>query len=148
MSSVKAIKGALNNFLATYTSRNSDYDGYWLFGLLVKDLTNLNFDLLKEFKEPSRPTSLQFAEISAAKKFRCQMQKTGVSVARIAEARLEITKTSDTISGFYGKWGRTAHVIRVYAHVKTNHGRLFTAETSLFAAPHSFFFESRSTRRL
>ena len=83
MNGVKPIKGALNNFLATYTSRNSDYDGYWLFGLLIKDLTNLNFDLLKEFKEPSRPTPLQFAEISATKKFRYQIQKAGVSIARI-----------------------------------------------------------------
>lgn len=148
MNSVKAIRGVLNNFLATYTSRNSDYDGYWLFGLLIKDLVNLNFDLLKDVKETSRPTPLQFAEISAARKFRHQLQKAGVSAARITEARLEITKTSDTICSFHGHWGRTAHVVRVYAHVKSNHSRLFTAETSLFVAPHSFFFERRSTRRL
>jgi hypothetical protein len=108
MNSVKAIRGALNNFLATYTSRNSDYDGYWLFGLLVKDLVALDFDLLKEISHPSRPTPLQFAEISAAKKFRFQMQKAGVNSARVAEARLKITKTSDTLSGFQGHWACTA----------------------------------------
>ena len=148
MNSVKAIRGALNNFLATYTSRNSDYDGYWLFGLLVKDLVHLDFDLLKEFKEPSRPTPLQFAEISAARIFRYQMQKAGVSAPRIAEARLKITKTPDTISNFQGHRAWTAHVLRVHAHVKSNHGRLFTAETTVLAAPHSFLFESRSTLRL
>ena len=30
-----ALKGVLAGFLGTYTSRNSDYRGYWLLGFLV-----------------------------------------------------------------------------------------------------------------
>ncbi|MDR3406547.1 MAG: hypothetical protein P4L99_28945 [Chthoniobacter sp.] len=148
MKNVKAIKGALNNFVATYTSRNADYDGYWLFGLLVEDLTELKFDLLKEAKDLPHPTPSQFAEILAAKQFRHQMQSAGVSVARITEALLEITKSSDATSVMIGDRAYTSHLIHVCAQAKSNHGRLFKAETSVFAAPHSFFLESRSTRRL
>ncbi len=34
----RIIKAVLDNFLGTYTSRYSDFHGYWLFGFLVKDL--------------------------------------------------------------------------------------------------------------
>jgi hypothetical protein len=44
----RIIKGVLHNFLGTYTSRYSDYDGYWLFGMLVRDVEELSIDLLPE----------------------------------------------------------------------------------------------------
>ncbi len=41
-----AIRGALNGFLGTYTSRYSDFGGYWLFGLVANELRQLQIDLL------------------------------------------------------------------------------------------------------
>ena len=32
----RVIKSVLHNFLGTYTSRYSDYNGYWLFGFMVE----------------------------------------------------------------------------------------------------------------
>ena len=46
MAKRRAIRGVLGNFLGTFTSRYSDYDGYWLFGFLVADLKDLRIDLL------------------------------------------------------------------------------------------------------
>ena len=42
----RIIKGVLHNFIGTYTSRYSDYDGYWLFGMVVRDVAELRIDLL------------------------------------------------------------------------------------------------------
>ena len=39
----RTIKGVLDNFLGTYTSRYSDYDGYWLFGMVVGEVTDYWF---------------------------------------------------------------------------------------------------------
>jgi hypothetical protein len=47
MASLRAIKCALHNFLGTYSSRYSEYSGYWLFGFLVNDLTRIDFDLFE-----------------------------------------------------------------------------------------------------
>jgi hypothetical protein len=49
--------GALHNFLATFTSGYSDYDGYWLFGFLLKDADELRIDLLNPNSDipPSAP---------------------------------------------------------------------------------------------
>ena len=46
MTTRKAIKSVLDNFLGTYISRYSDYDGYWLFGFLVKESPHLKINLL------------------------------------------------------------------------------------------------------
>jgi hypothetical protein len=35
------LKGVLRNFLDTHVSRYSDFDGYWLFGLLMHDVGDL-----------------------------------------------------------------------------------------------------------
>ena len=42
MATADVIKSVLRNFLETFASRYTDYDGYWLFGFLVEhDLNEL-----------------------------------------------------------------------------------------------------------
>src|SRR5688572_4808609 len=56
------VLGALRNFLGTFTSRNSDADGYWIFGQVVGKAESLEIDLLQPAKarsakaEGSQPT--------------------------------------------------------------------------------------------
>lgn len=48
MPTQRAIRGVLGNFLGTYTSRYSEHDGYWLFGLVVAELGELEVNLLAD----------------------------------------------------------------------------------------------------
>ena len=91
----RIIKGVLHNFLGTYTSRYSDYDGYWLFGMLVRDVEELSIDLLCPSIDAASPLSAVAAIQLAAQKFREQMEKSGLSVLCAQEARLHIMKLND-----------------------------------------------------
>ena len=68
MASRRVIKGVLGNFLGTYVSRYSDYDGYWLFGFLVGDLGELRINLLgQSVSDPDTPiTTLSHGRILRA----------------------------------------------------------------------------------
>ena len=46
----KRVKGVLDNFLGTFTSRYLDHNGYWVFGMLVGDLGELRIDLLRSIE--------------------------------------------------------------------------------------------------
>jgi hypothetical protein len=50
----RKIRGVLHNFLATYSSRYSDYDGYWLFGVLAQESGHLQIDLVNPDQDPQR----------------------------------------------------------------------------------------------
>src|SRR3954464_10587593 len=99
MTTSRSLRGALRNFLSTYTSRYSDYDGYWLFGFLVPRLDQLSIDLLG----PS-PTvvahPLQAAIRSAIERFHDQLRKAGLDSARLRAARLDIRKLAEPVQGF------------------------------------------------
>ena len=73
----RAILGVLGNFLGTYTSRYSDYEGYWLFGFLVTDIGELRIDLLAPSAGES-DAPLGVAVRSAAAQFADQVQKAGL----------------------------------------------------------------------
>ncbi len=73
MATRRTMRGVLGNFLGTYTSRYSDFDGYWLFGFLVSDLGEFRIDLLAP--NPGEPnTPLAVAVQLAAAKFDDQMR--------------------------------------------------------------------------
>jgi hypothetical protein len=42
----RRLTGMLFGFLDAFSSRHSDYDGYWIFGLLVRECAHVSFDLL------------------------------------------------------------------------------------------------------
>ena len=48
MTSRRVIPGVLHNFLGTFTSRYSDFDGYWVFGFLIESMDRVRIDLLSE----------------------------------------------------------------------------------------------------
>jgi hypothetical protein len=91
MTTRRAIRGVLGNFLGAYTSRYSDFEGHWLFGFLIADLDELGIDLLRPPSGESA-TPLRAAVRIAAVEFADQLQKAGLARQRIAEARLTIRK--------------------------------------------------------
>src|SRR4051794_17775759 len=98
MATRKVIRGVLSNFLSTYVSRYSDYDGYWLFGFLVSDLGELRIDLLVPIVgDPDTP--LGAAIRSAAAKFADQAGKAGLTRSQVRDAWLAILRLPGPVGG-------------------------------------------------
>src|SRR5206468_1458652 len=91
----RVVKAVLKNFLGTYTSRYSDYCGYWLFGFLVGDLDEVQFDLLTR-AGGNQNTPRAVATLLAATKFADQMCKAGLKPSQFRDARLRIKKLMGT----------------------------------------------------
>lgn len=146
----KKIKGVLYNFLRTYTSRNSDYQGYWLFGMLVREgLPELWIDLLNPSNTSPKVTSLVVSVTAklAVQKFQEQMERAGLPLSCVSEAYLEIARFPDLLKGQVNGRICGLHKVRFLARVVCNHGKTFESEFTLFIAPHNPLAESRSTRR-
>ena len=75
MATRRAFKGVLRNFLATYTSRYSDYDGYWVFGLIEGHLDGLQIDLRGSTEALQGMPQLSEAVRIARQKFAEQLGK-------------------------------------------------------------------------
>jgi hypothetical protein len=142
----RIIKSVLHNFLGTYTSRYSDYDGYWLFGLLIRDVGELRIDLLCPSVDTTAPRAVVATIQLAAQKFREQMEKAGLSGLCAREARLDITSSRDLQRGFVNGRMSVGHTVRFVARVISDYGKTYEHEVSVFVAPHNAEVETRSAR--
>jgi hypothetical protein len=142
----KAIKGVLHNFLETYTSRYSDYDGYWLFGVLIEELEQFNINLLDTGCGTTESAPMTAAVQLAATKFQEQMGKAGLSMSCIREARLAATKSSNLRNGYVNGHRSTGFDISFIARAVSHGGKSYECRKSVFVAPHDPDVELRSTR--
>ena len=142
----RAIKGVLGNFLGTYTSRYSDYDGYWVFGLLFDSIETLMIDLLSS-KNPATESAPMAAAIEIARrKFLEQMSKAGVEQSFIREARLEISKLPQQLSGFVNERTCFGNNVKFVVTVVLDSGKTCESNAVVFVAPHNPKVERQSTR--
>ena len=138
MPSRRVLKGVLCNFLGTYTSRYSEYDGYWLFGFLVEELATARFDLLAP---PGRADDLLTeSHRLAARLFADQLAKSGLDRSAVVSAMLDVKRGASTLVSDEG-W---QYEFRADATTET--GKRFECATRVFVAPHDPKNESRSTR--
>jgi hypothetical protein len=142
------LNGALHNFLATFTSRYSDYDGYWLFGFLLNDADELEIDLLNADSELPVSSPLEFARNIAGQKFREQLAKAGLNISCAREACVTITKLPEIRRGLVNGHVSDGHEVRCLASVITDLGGSYQRRMSIFVAPHNSELELRSTRRV
>ncbi len=142
----RRIKGILHNFLGTYTSRYSDLEGYWLFGLSIADVSKLAIDLLNPAVGATESAPLAAAVRLAALKFREQLEKGRCDVLVIREARLDITKSPEVSRGLVNGRMTVGHNFLFVATAVTDLGRIYKGEMSVFVAPHDPGIERRSTR--
>src|SRR5438552_16212691 len=99
------LKGVLHNFLATYTSRYSDHDGYWLWGLLAADLDKLQIDLLEAGHHTSDSELASAAADTARAKFSEHLEKARIPKAFVREAHLTVSRSSLPTRGLVnGLW--------------------------------------------
>src|SRR5947208_2892699 len=94
----RRITGVLCGFLDTFVSRYSDYDGYWIFGLLVHECPEVSFDLLRGSSGMQGPPVFAAAASIARSRFASLLGKHCIPAEFVSEARVVISKR-DAMSG-------------------------------------------------
>jgi hypothetical protein len=145
MAKRKVIKSVLRGFLGTYMSRYSDYHGYWLFGFLVSEQGQMDFDLLGRGDRDAR-TPLAFAEQLAATKFEDQARKASLDPSQIQEARLRISRSPDAADGLVNGHTVAGFNFAFKAFSVMDDGRRYECEQVVFVARHDPIIELRSMR--
>jgi len=145
MATRRAIRGVLGNFLGTYTSRYSDYNGYWLFGFLIDDLGDLRIDLLQTSAvESTNP--LGVAIRSAVVKFADQLQKARLVGSQITEAWLIIQKLPGVVKGSINGVSCVGDNVNFSVEAVMDGGRKYERKQVVFVASHNATVELRSMR--
>ena len=144
----RKLNGALHNFLATFTSRYSDYDGYWLFGFLLNDTDELKIDLLNPNCHIQSSAKLQVAAIIAHQKFQDQLAKASLNISCAREAYVTLTRLPGPRRGVVNGHVSDGHEIRCLVTVVTDPGKTYQRRINIFVAPHNPEIESRNARRL
>lgn len=139
----RTIKSVLNNFLGTYTSRYSNFDGYWLFGFLQEAV---KIDLTQTELSEDSCTPLYFVKQLAAAKFREQIVKTNLESLFLKEAHLNITKSVNSINGYVNGHLYCGFTMKFEVTATTDLGKVYQSKVVLFVAPHNSRVESRSAR--
>ena len=131
------MRSVLHNFLDTYTSRNSDYRGYWLHGQLLADLGQFEFNLLElssHSLDSDGPRAA--ARLLASLRFTEQFQKAGLTQDMFQEARLQITRIDEVVKGWQGDFIADGHMVRFTARSVMDNGSVYQDERIVFVAPH------------
>ena len=142
----RTIKGALPNFLGTYTSRYSDYDGYWIFGILLGSLGELQIDLLGPVQGDPQGPAIAAAIQLARQRFREQIEKAGSSISCTRDASLKIMRLPQPETGAVNGRICAGHRVRFVARVVSDLGKTYESEKCVFVAPHDPKVELRSAR--
>jgi nicotinamidase-related amidase len=131
----RVLRGVLDGFLGTYTSRYSAYRGFWLFGFLVEKLDSLEIDLLAADGIATDHPVRKTARDVAANRFADQLRKSGLKLSNVRNARLTMQRLPDdgSIPGHHFRGG---YNIRFLAKVTADTGRQFERERIVFVAPH------------
>jgi hypothetical protein len=136
----------MGNFLTAFTSRYSDYDGYWLFGLLVREGSKFEFDLLSPASGQS--SLARFASHIAARAFRAQVEKSVVPIPCFSRAILQIENTGRSRVGLVNHRPTLGFEVSFAVIVLSDLGKQYSKQIVVFVAPHDPAIEHRSTRRI
>ena len=128
------LKGVLHNFLGTYTSRYSDHDGWWVFGLAEAQLGDVQVDLLATVARPDDPLSA--ATQMAQSKFADQLTKAKIPSSLLREARLSVTRAPELTRGAVNGRRCNGHIFTLAVRVVSDRGKTFEDKASIFVAPH------------
>ena len=143
MASRRVIQAALHNFLGTYASRYSGFEGYWLFGFLVSAIDRVDFDLLREPSTSGDRSPLSIAAELAVRKFREQARKAGV-LGWVADAELTIARTPGAGVLWVNGREQEGYPLRLIASAASDRGVKYHEERRILVAPHDPRAERRS----
>jgi hypothetical protein len=132
----------LRAFLGTYSSRHSDYHGYWVFGQIRPQLEGLQIDLLSDVDDASL-AAVRFAQRLARRRFREQLDKAKLPVGRIISARLRVQAFGAGAFEWRGDFSREGGDYRFDAVAQMHSGRIYEASQQVFVALHDPAVERR-----
>jgi hypothetical protein len=132
--SQRVMKGVIHSFLATYTSRRSDYRGYWTFGQLELGAEPIRIDLLAV--QPEGETVADATRRTAIRRFVEQLGKVGLAPGLVREAILEISAIPEIVEGRHGEHMDHGRDFRFVARAVMDNGRAFRDQRVVFVAPH------------
>lgn len=140
----RRLTGVLYSFLDAFVSRNSDYDGYWIFGLLVGEACEVLIELLRTSSNEGSVYSA--AARIAQSKFTNTLKRSGIPVEFVSQARIIMTKLEPATPGLVNGRTSNGHLYSVRAEAMSDLGKQYTASKVIFIAPHDPSVEHRSTR--
>ncbi|HSI62782.1 MAG TPA: hypothetical protein VLE43_06675, partial [Candidatus Saccharimonadia bacterium] len=132
----RLINGVLRGFLGTFTSRYSDYEGYWLFGFLVDAPGVIVVDLLSADDDLAPSTPVASTRAIAIRKFRDQVEKSRIPAHWIASACLELHIPKQLVAASSGSARKPTIELKVATRIKSDLGRIYMREAYLEASPH------------
>jgi hypothetical protein len=141
MTTRRAMKGVLHNFLETYTSRYLDYRGYWLLGQLPSHQNEWTIDLLGVC--PDQDTAENSARFFAIRRFGEQLKKCGFAPNSVREATLRMTRDPQVIKALQAGHVAEGHMILFCIRVVMENGHVREDNRKIFVAPHDPEVESR-----
>jgi len=145
----RTLPGVLHNLLGTLTNRYADHDGYWIFGLLERQLDGLTVDLLAQDTAECGSDRVRVQFIAdARRKFREQHEKAGHSRDVVQTATLAISMSSANVTGAINGRAVVGSQFVLRVTVRSDLGVDYTRNTQIFVAPHNPDVEGRSTRRV
>lgn len=130
----RVLHSVLHDFLGTFTSRYSDYRGYWLFGQLPNDIDQWSIDLLGD--SPSGDTPTDAAHRLAHRRFAEQMQKSGLGRSVVREAMLRFERDPQPILGRRGEHEAWGSKVTMVVRVVTDVGSVIERRQTIFVAAH------------
>jgi hypothetical protein len=139
----RSIRSVLHNFLGGFTSRYSDFDGYWIFGMLVVDLDHTAIDLLGDPRDVVGGEPLQAAIRRARILFREQLARGQLDASVVREARLEMKRSSEPTPGMINGHVATRYEITFTARAVSDLDAVYERTRSVFVAPHDPSIEYR-----
>lgn len=140
----RALPSVLHNFLATVSSRNADYDGFWVFGWLVSGLGRSTVDLLAD--EATSNDSPWRAFVALARDRFAEQLRTNSVTHFVRRAELTIERGAPR-SGIVNGSVRNGFEVSLSVEVVSDRGRVYRRHHSLFVAPHDPSIERRSVGR-
>lgn len=147
MPSQHVLKSVVHNFIETYISRNTDYEGYWLFGFLVAPGSRYELDLLTR-SEAGVATAdpLEYAQILATERLHDLLEKARFGTGELLAASAVIEVSSKTAEISVNGYNCAGHRMCVAISVVSTLGRHFRAARAFLVAPHEPRRELRSAR--
>lgn len=138
--------GVAYNFLGTFTSRYSNYDGYWLFGFLVPNFAVVRVNLLQANVEQD-DAICSFMKQRAVVRFADQCQKGRLALSTISTAILKLHQLPERVPGEINGHPCSGFHVRFDVEVFGVDGRRGHSSCELFVAPHNPAVERQSTQR-
>ena len=143
----RMMRSVLYGFLGTFVSRYSDFHGYWLLGQLEPLLDGWEVDLLDPTSRRAASSADAHARQWASQKLWQQVSRHGLSRGAVCAASVRVSSVGAMREEWTGEHTRRGRDFVFQATATVDTGKEFSAQRTVFVAPHSASLERRSLRR-